>query len=267
MTTKRYALTLLLLLPVLLRAQTTDSSRTRRVLQPDPARPAVTPLPRSPLTSQEKAQIMNAVGGGTYPGVMIRTLDNRYEGLRGTPYFLAGWSKGEILMTDGRRYVDVPLKFDAFRQALILLRPKMGNDSIIVDRGTVNRFELIGPEGQSYLFKHYSDVKLPDDMGNGGYFLVLYEGNTALLKRITKTFREANFKQPYSVDVRYDSFENNHGYYVLKPDQTLAKVKLSKKSLLDALDDKNDALKTFANKLSFKSEADAVALMQAYNNL
>lgn len=264
---KRYVLTFLLLLPVLLRAQPTDSSRIRRPLQPDPARPVATQLPRSPLTSQEKTQIMNALGGGTYPGVMIRTLDNRYEGLRGTPYFLAGWSKGQILMTDGRRYVDVPLKFDAFRQALVLLRPKMGNDSIIIDQRTVNSFELTGPEGQLYAFRQYPDLKLPDDMGDGVYFLVLYEGNTTLLKRIAKTLQRADYKQPYSVDIRYDSFENNHAYYILKPNQPLTKVKLSKKSLLDALSDKRSGLSTFADTLNLKTETDAAALIRQYDSL
>lgn len=263
----RHILIFLLFLPALLRAQTTDTSRTSRALRPEPAQPVAPASQRAPLTNQEKSQIINAVGGGSHPGVMIRTIDNRYEGLRGTPYFLSGWSNGQIAMTDGRRYVNVPVKFDAFRQALILLRPKVGNDSIIIDRRTVNRFELTGPEGQLYAFRNYPDVMLPDDMGDGGYFLVLYEGNTTLLKRIAKTLQKADYKQPYSVDVRYDSFENAHAYYILKPNQPLAKVKLSKKSLLDALSDKRAGLSTFADTLNLKTETDAAALVRQYDSL
>lgn len=264
---RHYVLIMLLLTPALLRAQAVDTNRTSRPLRPEPAQPVATVSQRAPLTNQEKSQIINAVGGGSHPGVMIRTIDNRYEGLRGTPYFLASWSKGQIAMVSGQRYVDVPIKFDAFRQALILLRPKAGNDSIIIDRRTVNRFELTGPEGQSYAFKHYPDLELPDDTGDGGYFLVLYEGSTTLLKRIVKTVQKANYKQPYSVDIRYDSYENNHAYYILKSNQPLAKVKLSKKSLLDALSDKRSGLSAFADNLNLKTETDAVALVRQYDSL
>jgi len=267
MDTKRYLLIMLLLLPALLRAQTIDTNRVSRPLRPEPAQPVATASQRAPLTNQEKSQIINAVGGGSHPGVMIHTIDNRYEGLRGTPYFLAGWSKGQIAQTNGQRYVDVPIKFDAFRQALILLRPKVGNDSIIIDRRTVSRFELTSAEGQSYAFRHYPEVKLPDDTGDGGYFLILYEGNTTLLKRIAKTLQKADYKQPYSVDIRYDSFENDHAYYILKPNQLLTKVKLSKKSLLDTLSDKRSGLSAFADTLNLKTETDAAALVRQYDSL
>lgn len=210
-------------------------------------------------------QIVNSIGGGSHPGVVVRTIDNRYEGLRGTPYFLDTWSKGQVELVDGRRYVDVPIKFDAFRQALILLRPKMGNDSIIVDRNTVNQFRLVDAVGQEYVFKRYPTVKSADV--EGSYFLVLYEGKSTLLKRIAKTFQGADYKQPYSTDIRYDSFQNKFDYYLLKPDQTLTKVKLSKKSLLDALADKRDGLKTYADKLSLKTETDAAMLVQQYDSL
>lgn len=266
----RYVLILSLVLSLSARAQSVDTVRANRPLQAEPATvSSARSSARPPLTNQEMSQIVNAVGGGSHPGVMVRTLDNRYEGLRGTPYFLADWSKGQIDMANGRRYVDVPIKFDAFRQALILRRPTMSNDSIIIDRDAVSRFRLVGSEGQEYVFKRYPTVKSSDDDAGGSYFLVLYEGKTTLLKRIAKTFQGADYKQPYSPNVRYDSFENSHTYYVLRSDQKLTKVKLSKKSLLDALNDKSDAAKAFADsqKSVVKSETDAVALVQQYDSL
>jgi len=264
---KQYALLVLVLLPFALQAQTTDSSRTRRALKPDPA-PVTSRQPNNPpLTNQEMSQIVNAVGSAGSPGIMVRTIDTRYEGLRGTPYFLNGWSKGQILLLGGKRYTDVPIKFDAFRQALILLRPTMGNDSIIIDRSTVSHFQLVSPDGQEYLFKRYPNVKTSDAAADGSYFLVLYEGKTALLKRVAKTFQGADYKQPYSNDIRYDSFQNSHAYYLLKPDQTLVKVRLTKKSLLDALSDKRDGLKAMADQLSFKNEGDAASLVEQYDKL
>ncbi|GAB3498054.1 hypothetical protein GCM10027341_19070 [Spirosoma knui] len=215
-------------------------------------------------TYQSTSQIV-----GTGPYTMVNTIDNRYEGLRGTPYFLPEWNKGRIDMVAGQNYKDVPIKFDAFRQQLILLRTWVGNDSIIVNADQVKAFQFQNAAGQSYLFERVPMAKTDDQAAKNGYFLVLYKGKTALLKRIVKQFKKADYKDPYSNDVRYDAFRDAFAYYVLKPDQTLVKVKLSEKSLIDALNDRQDALKAFAKqeKLSFKTENDAITLVKQYDSL
>lgn len=247
--------------------QGNDSTTNRPTKSPRPASapnqrlsgPDATPDPEMNLR-------LNALNGvGTAP--MIWRIDTRYEGLRGTPYFQPDWANGQIDLTNGRTYRDVPVKFDAHRQVLMLLRPKQGNDSIIIDQRTVRHFQIANADGKSYLFKRYPTSKAADADVQEGYFMVLYEGKTALLKRIVKTFRPADFKGAYSSGTRYDAYTDANAYYVLKPDQTLTKIKLSKKSLLDALDSKSDALKTFADKFGFKSEADAVAVVQQYDSL
>ncbi|MFD2570587.1 hypothetical protein ACFSUS_08085 [Spirosoma soli] len=202
-------------------------------------------------------------------GPLIFRVDSRYEGQQGTPYLLTSWSNGQVSLRDGRQYKEVPLKFDAYRQELIMLRPKSGNDSIIIARPTVARFLLTSPDGQSYLFSRYPMIKTTDDQLKEGYFLVLYEGKTALLKRVVKTLKKADYKGGYSADVRYDAYADANSYYVLKPDQTLSKVKLSEKSLLDALSDRQEPLKSFIKqeKLSLKTENDAITLVKQYDSL
>ncbi len=215
-------------------------------------------------TYQSTSQII-----GTGPNGMVNTIDHRYEGLRGTPYFLPEWTKGQIEMTAGQNYTNVPLKFNAYQQQLILLRTASNNDSIIVDAGQVKRFILKNDDGQTYLFQRLPMVKTNDQALKDGYFLVLYEGKNVLLKRIAKTYKQADYKNPYSNDVRYDSFRDAFSYYLLKPDQTLTKVKLSDKSLIDALGDRKDELKAFVKQenLYFKTENDAVTLVKKYDSM
>lgn len=201
------------------------------------------------------------------PNSFILTIDNRYEGLVGSPYFSSEWSNGQVRMLGGKSYVNVPIKFDAYRQALILLRPKQGNDSIIIDRSTVLGFQLENKLGESYLFRRYPGTKFSDQTIADGYFLVLYEGKTALLKRVSKTIQGADYKGGYSSGNRFDSFNNTYSYYLLKPDHTLTRIKLSKKALLDALADKRDALKSLAATLDLRTEADAAALVKQYDSL
>ena len=132
-----------------LQAQTRDSVKvnTRRQSNPNDRRNGYE-------TYQSTDQI---VGSG--PNGMVNTIDHRYEGLRGTPYFLPDWTKGQIEMVAGLNYTNVPLKFNAYQQQLILLRTWAGNDSIIVDASQVKKFTLTSNDGQAYLFKRFPLAK------------------------------------------------------------------------------------------------------------
>lgn len=215
-------------------------------------------------TYQSTSQI---VGSGPY--TMVNTIDHRYEGLRGSPYFLTDWNKGQIEMMAGQNYKDVPIKFDAYRQQLILLRTWVGSDSIIVNASQVKSFQFGNKDGQFYVFRRFPDAKTDDITLREGYYLVLYQGKSALLKRIVKTFKKADYKDAYSNDVRYDEFRSAFSYYLLKPDQTLVKVKLSDKALTDALNDHKDELKAFskAQNLTYKTEDDGIQLVKKYDSL
>lgn len=257
---KSILLTVLLALSVAgVQAQTRDSTKA------SPARQANPNDRRNGYeTYQSTGQI---VGSG--PNGMINTIDHRYEGLRGTPYFLPNWIKGQVEMTAGQNYTSVPLKFNAYQQQLVMLRTWAGNDSILVDPGQVKRFTLTNADGQTYVFRRYPTASTTDETLKNGYFLVLYEGKSVLLKRVTKVFKKADYKNPYANNVRYDEFRDAFSYYVLKPDQTLTKVKLSDKSIIDALGDRKDALKGFVKQenLVVKTENDAILLLKKYDSL
>lgn len=226
------------------------------------------PTPLNQRNGYETYQSTNQIVGAG-PNGMVNTIDNRYEGLKGTPYFLPDWIKGQVEMTTGKNYTNVPLKFNAHKQQLILLRTGSGNDSIIVDANQVKRFTLNSTDGQTYLFERLPTAKINDQTLKDGYFLVLHEGKNALLKRIAKTVKSADYKNPYASDIRYDAYQNTFSYYLLKPDQTLTKVKLSDKSIIDALGDRKDELKAFVKQenLTFKTDNDAIMLVKKYDSL
>lgn len=239
-------------------AQTTDTTRAKptRQLNPNDRR-----------NGYETYQSMNQVVGAGV-NTMVNTIDHRYEGLRGTPYFLPEWNKGQIEMVAGQHYKEAQLKFDAYRQHLVMLRPWAGNDSIIVNASQVKSFQFKNDAGQVYTFRRIPTAKTNDEALKEGYFLVLYQDKSALLKRIVKTIKAADYKSPYSNGTRYDEFQNLISYYILKPDQTLEKVKLSDKSIIEALGAHADELKAFAKqaKLTGKTENDAIQLVQQYDS-
>ncbi|MVM38587.1 hypothetical protein GO730_15210 [Spirosoma sp. HMF3257] len=238
-------------------AQKTDTTKANLQYNPNAQRNGYE-------TYQSTSQI---VGAGPY--TMVNTMDHRYEGLRGTPYFLPAWNKGQIEMVAGQHYKEVPIKFDAYRQHLILLRTWAGNDSIIVNADQVKSFQLKNADGQFYVFRHIPTAKTNDESLKEGYFLVLYQGKSALLKRVSKYFKQADYKNPYASGERYDQFRDVNTYYVLKPDQTLTKVKLSDKAIIESLSDHADELKAYVKQesLSGKTENEAVLIVKKYDTL
>ncbi|GAB3703321.1 hypothetical protein GCM10027592_33160 [Spirosoma flavus] len=251
---------LLTLIGINVMAQKADTSATK-------PRRAVVDNPNSRRNGYETYQSSADITGvGLAPGAAINTIDHRYEGLRGTPYFLPEWNKGQIEMAAGQNYKDVPIKFDAFRQQLMLLRTWMGNDSILVNSETVKSFQFRDANGQTYVFRHLTS---PQESQPQGYFLVLYTGKTSLLKRIEKKFKAADFKDPYSNSVRYDSFRETNTYFLQNPDQSLTKIKLSDKALFEAIADHQDELKAFAKQasLNLKTEEGAASLLKKYDSL
>ncbi len=251
-----FATILLLSTPLLLRAQVPDTAKTVRYKAPVQA--AMPPSDPLVLLNQ-----LNQLQNQSNINTQIRLVDNRYEGLRGTPYLIPTWSKGEIELISGKTYAGVPLKFDASSQNLVMLRPAM-KDSLILYANQIKRFAFQDDDGNAFLYRRYPDLKTDDAALKEGYFQVLYVGKNTLLKRVSKTIRKADYKQAYSADVRFDSYQESVDYYLLRPDQTLVKLKRNRKSLSEALGGDEAALKAFAEqeKLSFKTDTDMAKLVK-----
>lgn len=252
---------LLLLTQTMLLAQTSDTVKTTRLKS---VKPTVVETPASvtdPLLLNNQLVNVNSVS-------QIRLVDNRYEGLRGTPYLVPNWSKGEIELVTGKVYADVPVKFDALTQNLVMLRPAQ-KDSIVVYANQIKRFSFQDSDGNPFVYRRFPAIKTDDAGLKESYFQVLYTGKNALLKRTGKVLRKADFKQAYSSNIRYDVYEDDVTYYLLRPDQNLVKLKRARKSLFEAVGGDQNALKAFSDreKLSFKTDADMAKLIQFADSL
>lgn len=254
-------LTLSVALPVFAQKDSTTTSKKGFKKPPRES------LDRTGSMKMDQFQRMDQVIDPNQFGLVYK-VDNRYEGVQGTPYFLNSWVQGSIDLVNGKNFDDVPLKYDAFSQNLILRRDNM-RDSIVVFPTQVKQFVLRADDGAEWLFRRYPDVNVRNIDLKDGYFLVLYDGKTSLLKRVSKVFKKADYKDPYSTNVRYDAYNNDFTYYILRPDKSLVKIKKSKKALYDALNDKGANLDAFASQenLAFKSDTDFARVVKYYDGL
>jgi hypothetical protein len=224
------------------------------------------------IGQQELQQIVDMAAKPEAVVGNVRTFDWRYQGLKGTPYLLPYWAKGYVMLANGQRYDRGLIKFDAYRQELVLIQPPARPDSIVIDRDRVSWF-VIEPadSGSAIVFRHFTNLRSNDPDLLDTYYRVLYNGSHSLLQRISKQFRPANYKEVYSPDIRFDSFVDQSTYYVLGSDRRISKVKLSAKSLLAAVTGGSGAkLPDSINSLRKQpvaTEKDAIKLLSAYDQL
>lgn len=193
------------------------------------------------------------------------SFDNRYEGVRGTPYLLTAWVPGTIQLSSKVPLPETKLKYDANQRLLLMLRaPK---DSIYLDMNRIEGFTLLDPtKPDGRTFQRVYDA--PDPALRQEYFEVLAPGTYSLLKLQRKNLQKASYSGAYSADRRYDQLEDQIDYFIHVADGRLQPIKLTAKALQAALPEHAPQIQAELKKRSaLRTEADVVALMPWLNTL
>ena len=177
---------------------------------------------------------------------LVRTYDNRYEGVKGTPYFFDEWNKATISASN-KVFQNVEVRYNVYENNL-QYRNSQG-EAIIFEPFRVDSFSLKNSmTNQEYTFKKYPVLASQDVRLAGRFLAVLYEGEkTQLLMLPEKIFKKANYQGAYSTGNKYDELYDDNSFYFVGPDQKLSKIKLNKKNLLRALSNKQDAVQRYAS--------------------
>lgn len=227
----------------------------------------------------QENNVQNAMVFNTMPGVdgtpgknrsTIGTYDLRYEGVKGSKYFIEEWLTGQLVFVKENTKAPkiVPLKYDTNTKELLFKRSV--GDSIVVNPNQITGFIINDTKNNiSYPFVKVEGLKTEGGIVPVSYLLVLYKNKTSLLKHVSKMMQKANYQGGFSVDRRYDAYLDNSEYYLQKSDGSLTRVKLKKNSILSAMKDKKDAIDAFIKKenLAFKSEYELARVVDYYNTL
>jgi hypothetical protein len=213
-------------------------------------------------TGYEAEQNLNTVGAEN-SSTVVRSFDNRYQGMRGSPYLLNHWVQADISYANNKTQTDVPVKYDVYANQLVMRRPQ-GDSVVIVS--PVSGFLLKDvTSGKNWIFSRFKDAKTDDTALKEELLEVLYDGKTALLARYDKMLIKASYQGAYSANRPYDELEDEKNYYLRKPDQTLVKTKLNKKQLLEHLSASAELKKWVdTEKLDLKKEGDVVRLLKEW---
>lgn len=206
---------------------------------------------------------INSQAGGYHAS--IQPFDIRYEGVKGTYYLIPMWLEADLYGNAGKLVArHVPIKYDALNKEVIQRNSE--KDTIAVYPSAFTLYDQI----KSYNFVHRptftttSGKKIPNT-----YLQVLFLNRIGFYKNFTKSLLPADYKQPYSDNRPYDSFEEKTEYFLAKENGEMELIKLNQKSILQTLQDQKKALEIYikTNQLDLKKEVDVVSLLAYYESL
>ena len=214
----------------------------------------------------EKQQIVNAVGNEYQQGT-VQTFNERYEGVRGSPFLSDRWVDGKVYMRNGHVFDELKIKYDLYRDEITVKR-KDGAE-VIPEKSRVQRF-VLGPTSASDSVRF---VRI-DYLSNNRKFPpnhfaeILYEGQSTLLAVHHKKLIRADYRGAYHADRPYDMFGDvMTEYYFVASDGHSDKLKPNLKHITRLLKDKKDAMKQFVAKegIDFEQPGDLVRLIRYYD--
>jgi len=163
----------------------------------------------------------------------------------GSPYFLASEARNGTLVYDHVSYDGVQLLYDELQDNLIFVDE---SHRIMLLNDKVERFSILG--NQFVNIEQQEPIK--GDHPNG-YFKILYEGNSMMLKKEEKKIRELN---SFSADEKVRVIDTRSVYYLRKGNDYF-KID-GKKSFFEVWGNYQKEIREFIkyNKLKFKKEVD-----------
>lgn len=162
--------------------------------------------------------------------------DNRYEGVKGSPRMYDTLLPAMLKVRNQNYYIQVEADLDLVKNTVIFIHPKtrqmMAVPSDIIDEITFNKIS-----GQE-LFRTSAGVSFDKELKGIVFFQVLKDQPVPFIKMPVKIFTEADYKNLYSPDRRYDEYETSYRYYIFGPDTKFYQIQLNPRSIAKIYPDK-----------------------------
>jgi len=133
-------------------------------------------------------------------------------------------------------YIQLNADLDIYHNYLVYRHPKTKQMySVPLDMITE---VIIEKDGNDLRFMNTLGEKFEKDLRDQRFYQKLHNGKYQLIKIPGKQFVQADYKNAYSADRRYDEYIPANKYYLKGPDSLYHQVQLSRKSILKVYPDK-----------------------------
>lgn len=178
--------------------------------------------------------------------------ENAYSAIEGTPYLNADWTRGTVKAKhNGKTYELAKTRYDAYKDELEY-----------EENQKPYRFgkEITEFTSDGKLFR--SGFTALDNLTLASFYEVIYDGKVKLLKRYPTRIQS---EKPYNSATEIRRFVKEEAFFLYKDHKTY-RLKKDKKSLLEALGDKQADLEAFIKdqKLKLSKEEDILKVIEKY---
>lgn len=192
------------------------------------------------------------------------TFDDRYEGVKGTPYIFSEWQKGLVFPSKmDAIHIDL-LNFD--RHSLELCHKETDDSKpLLLNKYLIDSFQVMHATDTLNFLR----IRLPE-ASDYCFMELVYSGSATLFLDYGKTFVEANYEQAYSADRRYDEFRDEPTYFIqFEAEEKLHAIKSSKKQTSSLFGSSSQKMLTYfkSEKNALKSRADLISMMKFYDSI
>jgi len=183
---------------------------------------------------------------------------NSYSNIEGTPYLFEDFKPGEIYTIDNILYKG-PLRYDIYADEI-----EFKANDIVYCIAEPQKIVYVKIEKSTFIYIH------PDEKENikGSFYELLVEGEVQLLLKRNTAFLKAEAAKPYT-DPKPNRLERMNDIYFLLIDKGLPQLITSKKSIINALSEKNSDISRYIKKqkISTREKGDLIKLVMYYNSL
>ena len=190
--------------------------------------------------------------------------ENKSNDVSGSPYLFDEWKSGEVTLSNEDKLGDVKLKFNVLYNKFLFKR----NDTtyeFVDDVREIRLKDASAKDGNGeLLFEKVINAngKIPA----GTFVQILSVGKVTLLKHFSKRIEGENYTNGLFT-TRKEMI--SHDAYWATVNKETVPVKLSKKSMEELTNDKQDQVNSYikSRKLNLKNETDFAAAITYYNSI
>ena len=201
-------------------------------------------------------QNLNAIGNLARYSTGGIGFDTRYEGIKGSPRLFDTLLTSSLKLKGEDYYIQLESNLDLIGNSLIFINPKTGQ-LLSIPSGIIKEV-IINNKGKKMLFRTTNGKRIEKDIKEEKFFQVLKDGQYQFIKLPLKKIIEADFKDVYGSDRRYDEYTTYYKYYILSSDSSFHRIQLTKKSLVKIFPDKKELITRTIEAKSYDNDEEMV---------
>ncbi len=180
--------------------------------------------------------------------------------VEGSVYLDDNFEKGEIFTTSNDRFLDIPMRFNAFHSEIEVLMP----DSTVWSLTNMSNISRVILNSSVMIYTSF----LADDGEKKGYLSLVYSGKSALYRRDYKVFMEGVPSNGIVNEIP-SKIVNRPKEFYLQIDAGMPKYFKNSKDLTTLLLNHKHEVDSFIKKekINFKKEPDLIKLITYYDTL